>query len=86
MLTVETRARTVVVVATSDRPALERLKGIYTATRVAEYFRDRGLKVLLMADSLTRYARAAREIGLAAGELPAAGSFPLASLLHYLGY
>ncbi|CFQ55968.1 Secretion system apparatus ATP synthase ssaN [Yersinia aleksiciae] len=76
VLTVETRARTVVVVATSDRPALERLKGIYTATRVAEYFRDRGLKVLLMADSLTRYARAAREIGLAAGELPAAGSFP----------
>ncbi len=76
VLTVETRARTVVVVATSDRPALERLKGIYTATRVAEYFRDCGLKVLLMADSLTRYARAAREIGLAAGELPAAGSFP----------
>lgn len=76
VLTPEARARTVVVVATSDRPALERLKGIYTATRVAEYFRDRGLKVLLMADSLTRYARAAREIGLAAGELPAAGSFP----------
>jgi ATP synthase in type III secretion protein N len=76
VLTPEARARTVVVVATSDRPALERLKGIYTATTVAEYFRECGLKVLLMADSLTRYARAAREIGLAAGELPAAGSFP----------
>ncbi|CNI25216.1 EscN/YscN/HrcN family type III secretion system ATPase [Yersinia pekkanenii] len=76
VLTPEARARTVVVVATSDRPALERLKGLYTATTVAEYFRERGQKVLLMADSLTRYARAAREIGLAAGELPAAGSFP----------
>lgn len=76
VLTPQARARTVVVVATSDRPALERLKGIYTATTVAEYFRERGLKVLLMADSLTRYARAAREIGLAAGEIPAMGSFP----------
>ncbi|WP_145525955.1 EscN/YscN/HrcN family type III secretion system ATPase [Yersinia rohdei] len=76
VLTPEARARTVIVVATSDRPALERLKGIYTATTVAEYFRECGLKVLLMADSLTRYARAAREIGLAAGEIPAMGSFP----------
>ncbi|WP_342220978.1 EscN/YscN/HrcN family type III secretion system ATPase [Candidatus Fukatsuia endosymbiont of Tuberolachnus salignus] len=76
VLTEKARARTVMVVATSDRPALERLKGIYTATTIAEYYRDRGLKVLLMADSLTRYARAAREIGLAAGETPAAGSFP----------
>ncbi|WP_409350115.1 EscN/YscN/HrcN family type III secretion system ATPase [Yersinia vastinensis] len=76
VLTPQVRARTVVIVATSDRPALERLKGIYTATTVAEYFRERGLKVLLMADSLTRYARAAREIGLAAGEIPAMGSFP----------
>ncbi|CFQ99175.1 type III secretion system ATPase [Yersinia frederiksenii] len=76
VLTPQARARTVVVVATSDRPALERLKGLYAATTIAEYFRECGLKVLLMADSLTRYARAAREIGLAAGELPAAGSFP----------
>ncbi|AXY36110.1 EscN/YscN/HrcN family type III secretion system ATPase [Yersinia pseudotuberculosis] len=76
VLTPEARARTVVVVATSDRPVLERLKGLSTATTVAEYFRERGLKVLLLADSLTRYARAAREIGLAAGEPPAAGSFP----------
>ncbi|WP_339056907.1 EscN/YscN/HrcN family type III secretion system ATPase [Candidatus Regiella endosymbiont of Tuberolachnus salignus] len=76
VLTPEARTRTVVVVATSDRPALERLKGVYTGTTIAEYFRERGLKVLLMVDSLTRYARAAREIGLAAGEAPAAGSFP----------
>lgn len=76
VLTPKARQRTVVVVATSDRPALERLKGIYTATTIAEYFRDCGKKVVLMVDSLTRYARAAREIGLAAGEPPAAGSFP----------
>lgn len=70
------RARTVVVVSTSDRPALERLKAAYTATAIAEYFRDQGKRVLLMMDSLTRFARAAREIGLAAGEKPAAGSYP----------
>lgn len=75
-LTAEARARSVVVVSTSDRPALERLKAVYTATTVAEYFRDQGLNVLLMVDSLTRFARAGREIGLAAGEVPAAGSFP----------
>ncbi|TWG84961.1 type III secretion protein N (ATPase) [Cupriavidus gilardii J11] len=75
-LSAEARARSVVVVSTSDRPALERLKAVYTATTVAEYFRDQGLNVLLMVDSLTRFARAGREIGLAAGEVPAAGSFP----------
>lgn len=75
-LSPEARARSVVVVSTSDRPALERLKAVYTATTVAEYFRDQGLNVLLMVDSLTRFARAGREIGLAAGERPAAGSFP----------
>ncbi|KLU21494.1 type III secretion protein ATPase [Caballeronia mineralivorans PML1(12)] len=75
-LTPEARARSVVVVATSDRPALERLKAAYTATTIAEYFRDQGKNVLLMVDSLTRFARAGREIGLAAGEPPAAGSFP----------
>lgn len=75
-LSEEARQRTVVIVATSDRPALERLKAAYTATTVAEYFRDQGKNVLLLMDSLTRFARAAREIGLAAGEQPAAGSYP----------
>ncbi|MCO2278093.1 EscN/YscN/HrcN family type III secretion system ATPase [Pseudomonas aeruginosa] len=72
----QSRQRSVAVIATSDRPATERLKAAYTATTVAEYFRDQGKKVLLMMDSLTRFARAAREIGLAAGERPAAGSYP----------
>lgn len=75
-LTPEAKKRTVVVVATSDRPALERFKAAYTATTIAEYFRDQGKNVLLMMDSLTRFARASREIGLAAGEQPAMGSYP----------
>ncbi|MGL4601826.1 MAG: FliI/YscN family ATPase [Plesiomonas sp.] len=70
------RDRTVVIVATSDKPALERVKGVFTATTIAEYFRDTGMDVLLLVDSLTRYARAAREVGLAAGEAPASGSYP----------
>ncbi|OHX10907.1 EscN/YscN/HrcN family type III secretion system ATPase [Chromobacterium sphagni] len=72
----EARARCVVVVSTSDRPALERLKAAYTATAIAEHFRDQGQNVLLMMDSLTRFARASREIGLAAGEPAAAGGYP----------
>jgi len=64
-------ARSVVVVATSDQPALIRMKGALIATTVAEYFRDRGLNVMLMMDSVTRYAMALREVGLAIGEPPA---------------
>jgi type III secretion protein N (ATPase) len=68
--------RSVVVVATSDQSAMERLKAAFTATAIAEYFRDRGKKVLLMLDSITRFARAQREIGLAAGEPPTRRGFP----------
>lgn len=68
--------RSVVVVATSDRPAMERVKAAETATTIAEHFRDQGLNVLLLVDSLTRYARALRDIGLAAGEMPARRGFP----------
>ncbi|MEG2657277.1 MAG: flagellar protein export ATPase FliI [Clostridium sp.] len=63
--------KSVVVCATSDQPALVRLKGAFTATAIAEYFRDKGLKVILMMDSVTRFAMAQREIGLAIGEPPA---------------
>ena len=72
----DTRARTVTVVATSDKSALERVKAAETATCVAEYFRDTGKHVLLMVDSVTRYARARREIGLAVGEPPTRRGFP----------
>ncbi len=69
-LTEEGLARSVVVVATSDQPALIRLKGAMVATAIAEYFRDRGKDVLLLMDSLTRYAMAQREVGLSIGEPP----------------
>lgn len=67
--------RSVVVVATSDQPAMVRLKCASVATAIAEYFRDRGQKVVLMMDSLTRFAMAQREIGLAAGEPPVARGY-----------
>jgi type III secretion protein N (ATPase) len=70
------RARSVVVVATSDVAALERLRAAQVATAYAEYFRDRGARVFLLVDSVTRFARAQREVGLAAGEPPARRGYP----------
>jgi FliI/YscN family ATPase len=72
----DARQRSIVVVATSDAPALERLKAAQTASSLAEYFRDRGQNVLLLMDSITRVARAQREVGLAAGEPPARRGYP----------
>lgn len=69
-------ARSVLVVATSDRPCMERLKAAYVATAIAESFRDKGKKILLLMDSVTRFARAQRELGLAAGEPPTRRGFP----------
>jgi flagellum-specific ATP synthase len=68
--------RSVVVAATSDQPSIARLRAAYVATAVAEYFRDQGKDVMLMFDSVTRFAHAQREIGLAAGEPPAQRGYP----------
>lgn len=72
----EGMARSVVVVATSDKPALIRQKAAKTATAIAEYFRDQGKDVLLMMDNLTRFSMAQREIGLASGEPPVTRGYP----------
>lgn len=72
----EGRERSVVVVATSDEPAMVRVKSAHTTTAIAEYFRSQGRRVLLVIDSLTRFARARRDAGLAVGELPSRHGFP----------
>jgi len=76
ILTEEERQRAVVVAAPADTSPLMRLKGCETAVTIAEYFRDKGMKVLLLIDSLTRYAMAQREIALAVGEPPATRGYP----------
>ncbi len=70
------RQRSVLICATSDRSSMERARAAFTATAIAEAYRQRGLKVLLLIDSLTRFARAQREIGLAAGEPLGRGGLP----------
>lgn len=72
----EGMARSIIVVATSDRPALERSRAAWVATAIAEHFRDRGKRVLLLLDSVTRFARALRDVGLAVGEPPARRGYP----------
>ena len=69
-------ARSTIVCATSDMSPIERMKSAHVATAIAEYYREQGMHVLLLMDSITRYARALREIGLAAGELPARRGYP----------
>ncbi len=77
------RRKCVLVVVTSDRPPVEQVKAAYTAHTIAEYFRDQGLDVLLFTDSITRFARAQREVGLSAGEPITRGGYPTSVFLAF---
>jgi len=77
------RKKTVLVVSTSDRPPVEQVKSAYVAQTIAEFFRDQGKKVLLFMDSVTRFARAQREVGLSAGEPATRGGFPPSTFLSF---
>ncbi len=79
----KTKEKTVMVVSTSDKPPVEHVKSAYVAQTVAEYFRDQGKKVLLLVDSITRFARAQREVGLSAGEPVSRGGFPPSVFLSF---
>lgn len=79
----ETRKKTVIVSVTSDRPPVEQVKGAFIAQTIAEYFRDQGKNVILFVDSITRFARAQREVGLSAGEPITRGGFPPSVFLSF---
>lgn len=77
------RQKCVLIVTTSDKPVVEQVKAAYVAQTIAEYFRDQGKKVLLFMDSITRFARALREVGLSSGEAPARGGYPPSTFLAF---
>jgi type III secretion protein N (ATPase) len=79
----EAKKKTVLVVSTSDKPPVEHVKSAYVAQTIAEYFRSQGKKVLLLVDSITRFARAQREVGLSAGEPVSRGGFPPSVFLSF---
>ena len=79
----EVKKKCVLVVSTSDKPPIEQIKCAFVAQTIAEYFRDKGKNVLLFVDSITRFARATREVGLSAGEPPTRSGYPPSSFLAF---